>query len=198
MRTDKFATRLLLTAGIILAVVFGVFGQNDKPGEPSYQVSLQFIMGTNDGGRTELPANLAGIARELKNDFGHTNYRVAGTLLGRIGANGNYEYKSVSNIFGMESTSSTPTFLEWTISGLHGVTSDKGKALEGAAFRFGARVPIMASHEEGGRPSLTYEPVGISAMRFGFAENAPTLIGTLALPNTPGTVFVVLTARAAE
>ncbi len=197
MNIKRDMTRLLLMVGVIFAGAFAAFGQGEKPGEPSYQVSLQFVMGSNDGGKSELPANLAAIAKELKSDFGFTNYRIAGTLLGRVGANGNYEYKSVSNILGMESASSTPTFLEWTIAGLHGVNSEKGRSLEGSAFRFGARVPVVASHEDG-KPSVNYEPVGITAMRFGFAENTPTLIGTLSLPNTPGTVFLVLTARAAE
>jgi hypothetical protein len=202
MYTAKNGIRPIGVACVVLVAVLAgalaTFGQGAAQPEPSYQVSLQFVMGSNDGGKGELPANLADIARELKKNFGLTNYRVAGTLLGRVGNNGNYEYRSVSNIFGMETASTTPTFLEWTIAGVHGVTSEKGRGLEGSAFRFGARVPVFGSREDGGKPSVSYEQVGVTAMRFGFAENTPTLIGTLSLPNTPGTVFLVVTAHAAE
>ena len=198
MRKAKDILQCVFAAGMLLIGRSIVFGQADKAVEPSYQVSLQFVMGTNDGGKSELPPSLSAIARELKTNFAITNYRVAGTLLGRVGHNGKYEYRSVSNIFGMENASTTPTFLEWTITDARSVTSDKGRNFEGSTFRFGARVPILGSRDEGGKPSVSYEQVGVSAQRFSFAENTPTLIGTLSLPNTPGTVFLVITARAAE
>ena len=201
MYRAKTFLRLLVAAAVVLAGVLAVSGQSEsRQLEPSYQVSLQFVMGTNEGGKSELPANLAEIAKDLRSDFGFSNYRVAGTLFGRVGNNGNYEYKSVSNIFGQESTAGTPTFLEWTIAGVHSVPSDKGRAFEGSAFRFGARVPVAMAREEGGKTNMavSYESVGITAMRFGLAENTPTLIGTMSLPGTPGTIFLVMTAKAAD
>jgi len=201
MYRAKTFIRLLVAAAVVLAGVLAVSGQSEsRQLEPSYQVSLQFVMGTNEGGKSELPANLAEIAKDLRNDFGFSNYRVAGTLFGRVGNNGNYEYKSVSNIFGQESTAGTPTFLEWTIAGMHSVPSDKGRAFEGSAFRFGARVPVMLPHDDGGKTSMavSYENVGITAMHFGLADNTPTLIGTISLPGTPGTIFLVMTARTAD
>ena len=200
MHTAKNVIRLVVAVSFILTVVIAAFGQNEsRQVEQSYQVSLQFLMGSNEGGKGELPASLSAISKELKNNFGFTNYRVAGMLLGRVGSNGNYEYKSVSNIFGVESSSATPTFLEWTLQGLHGITTAKGPLVEGLAFRFGARVPVLTAREEGNKAmNVNYENVGISAMRFGLTENTPTLIGTLSLPNTPGTVFLVMTARAID
>ena len=200
MYTAKNAMQLVLTAVLVFVGVLAAFGQNEpRPGGQNYQVSLQFVMGSNEGGKGELPAGLSGIARELKSNFGFSNYRVAGTLLGRVGSSGSYEYKSISNIFGVESASAMPTFLEWTLQGLHGVTTAKGTALEGATFRFGARVPISTPREEGSKAmNVSYENVGVTAQRFGLSENTPTLVGTLSLPNTPGTVFLVVTARAIE
>ena len=201
MKDSKGLFVFSLMAGLILTMAAAAFGQGEaRQLEPSYQVSLQFVMGTNDVGKSELPASLAEIARKLKIDFGFSSYRVAGTLYGRVGNNGNYEYKSVSNIFGQESAAGTPTFLEWTIAGVHSVPSDKGRAFEGSAFRFGARVPVTMARDEGGRTntSVSYESVGITAMRFGLAENTPTLIGTMSLPGTPGTIFLVMTAKAAD
>lgn len=198
MRTANDAVRWVLAVGFVVTCVVSALGQSDKPSGPSYEVSLQFVMGTSDGGKSELPANLSAIGKELKNNFGTADYRVAGMLLGRVGHNGKYEYRSVSNIFGMENASATPTFLEWTITEARGAASDKGRNFEGSTFRFGARVPILGARDEAGKPSVNYEQVGVNAQRFSFAENTPTLIGTLSLPNTPGTVFLVVTARATE
>lgn len=200
MYRAKNAIRSVWVAGVVLAGVFAAFSQSEgKQAVPSYQVSLQFLVGTNDGGRREVPASLSSITRELKNNFGFSNYHVAATLLGRVGSGGNYEYKSVSNIFGTEPAPATPTFLEWTLHGLHGVNAEKGRALEGSAFRIGARVPVFTAREDGNKSmNVSYENIGITAMRFGLAENTPTLMGTLSLPNGAGTVFLVVTARAVE
>ena len=199
MNSAKNAGKLAMAVVVVLAGVMAAVGQTEKPGEQSYQVSLQFVMGTNDGGKSDLPAGLGPIAKELKNNFGFANYHVAATLLGRVGTNGNYEYKSVSNIFGTETASATPTFLEWAIVGIKSVASEKGRELQGSAFRFGARVPVFAGRDDSGKVlPANYENVGITAQRFGIAENTPTLIGTLSLPNTPGTVFLVVTARAVD
>lgn len=202
MSESKSVFTFLLAAGLMLVCTAACLAQDaGRQLEPSYEVSLRFLTGSNDGGKSELSADLSPIAKELKNNFAFTNYRVAGMLVGRVGSNGNYEYRSVSNIFGLESTAGTPTFLEWTLAGLNRVSTVNGSAaLQGSAFRFGAKVPIMVSHEDAGRTStsISYENVGITAMRFGLTENTPTLIGTLSLPGTPGTIFLVMTARTVD
>jgi hypothetical protein len=70
------------------------------------------------------------------------------------------------------------------------------------AFRFGARVPVVAGNAraDGGVPTagLSYESIGLSLSKIGFAENTPTLIGTLNLPGANGTIFLIMTVRAAD
>lgn len=201
MHQAKSAIRLASAAVLVLVGVFAIWGQNEpRMMEQSYQVSLQFVTGSNDSGKSELPASLSGIVKDLRNNFGFSTYRVAGTLIGRIGSNGNYEYKSVANISGVESLSSSPIFVEWTLQGLHGITSSKGPALEGAAFRLGARVPVLVPRETEGRSAqvYNYEQIGLTVQRLGFVANAPTLIGSLSLPNTPSTIFLILTAKAID
>jgi len=45
---------------------------------------------------------------------------------------------------------------------------------------------------------LNYEAVGLNMNRVSLPENKPTLIGTLSLPKTTGTMFLVLTVRPTE
>jgi hypothetical protein len=62
-------------------------------------------------------------------------------------------------------------------------------------FRFGARVPIRVA--EPGKPgaAINYESIGLTINRVSFRENVPTLLGTISLPRTAGTLFIVLTVR---
>ena len=66
-------------------------------------------------------------------------------------------------------------------------------------FRFGARVPIViakiAGDDAKGVPVTNYESVGLTLNRVSLTENSPTLIGTIALPRTTGTVFLVMNIR---
>jgi hypothetical protein len=48
------------------------------------------------------------------------------------------------------------------------------------------------------QPAIGYESVGLDLNRITLPENAPTLVGTLTLPNTAGTLFLVITARTVE
>jgi hypothetical protein len=76
-------------------------------------------------------------------------------------------------------------------------------AFQIGTFRFGAKIPVKMGSpgkDENGKalaPTLAYEQIGIAATRLAVPENTPTLMGTLILPKTRGTVFLVLTARAA-
>jgi hypothetical protein len=167
--------------------------------EPSYELSLHVIIGSNEAGaKGDLPSNLSAISRQLKSNFSFSNYRLANTFLGRISNTGNIEYKSVSNILGQESDAESQTFLEWGMTNLR-VVDNKFQA---RLFRFGARVPVRtgSTKDEAGKvtPIVNYESVGLSMVMIGLTANTPTLVGTISLPRTTGTIFLVATIKSAE
>jgi hypothetical protein len=174
-------------------------------GDPSYDIFLQVIVGSNEAGeRAELPGNLSNISRQLKSNFAFSNYRLATTFIGRIGNEGNFEYKSVANVFGEETDGEFQTFFEYSLSSFRAMQEPRGDAaFQIGTFRFGAKIPVKMGSpvkDENGKASpaiVAYEPIGITATRLAVPENTPTLMGTLVLPKTRGTVFLVLTARAA-
>ena len=57
----------------------------------------------------------------------------------------------------------------------------------------------MQHTSEDGKTSgtMVYEPVGLTVNHLVLPENRPTMIGTISLPKTNGTVFLVLTIRRA-
>ena len=69
------------------------------------------------------------------------------------------------------------------------------------SFRFGARVPVRVgtTRDSAGAvtPVVNYEPVGLTMNMIGLPANTPTLIGTISLPKTTGTIFLVATVRTA-
>jgi hypothetical protein len=161
--------------------------------EPSYEISLHVLIGSNEAAPrgTEVPSSLSAISRQLKNNFSFSSYRLVNTYLGRISNTGNIEYKSISNILGQEPATEAQSFLEWSIVGLRSMQN----GFQGRSFRFGARVPIKTSKDEN---AVVYESVGLTMQMIGLPANTPTLVGTISLPKTTGTIFLVATIKSAE
>ncbi len=205
MKERRILFKALFVFLLAGAASLETYGQSAaRPVEPSYEVSLQLIVGSNDPSvRPDMPANLGGISKHLKNSFTFNNYRLAGTFLGRVTNTGNFDYKSTTNIFGQESAEkSRPTFLDWSLINLrNGPTSTGQKGFQAQMFRLGARVPITVSTiADGGKTNsvVNYESIGLTLAKVGLVENLPTLIGTLNLPGADGTVFLVMTVRSAD
>ncbi|MBC7899768.1 MAG: hypothetical protein H7070_06905 [Saprospiraceae bacterium] len=175
----------------------------NKQVEPSYEAVLHLIVGSSDASLKDgLPQNLSNISRQIKTNFAFSNYRLANTFVGRIANTGSFEYKSLSDMFGQESSDSR-TFLEWTLGGLRAVPDASGQTtFQAQTFRFGARVPLKTGQTKNSEGQIidliNYEQVGLSMNRTSFGENKPTLIGTLSLPKTSGTLFLVLTMKTVD
>jgi hypothetical protein len=195
----------VLVAGLIFTGAAAAFAQTEarQPIEPSCEVSLQLIVGSNDTAkRGELPANLNAITKRLRSTFPFSSFRLANTFLGRISNNGSYEYKSLGDVIGQDPAASPHALIEWNIGSFRiGPTAGGTPGFQATAFRFGARVPVMVgAREENGKmmPAVNYESIGMGLGRVGFAENVPTLIGTVDLPGADGTIFLVMTVRSAD
>jgi len=187
-----------------LFVLFLAAGARGQTIEPSYEVSLQLLIGSNDAQRKgEIPANLTSLSRQLKNSFAFSDYRLASTFLGRIANTGTFEYKSVTNIFGQEVPAASASFLEWNMQNFRNVAPAGGKpTFQAQMFRFGAKVPVTtgSSTDQSGKVSsmISWESIGLHVNRVSLPENVPTLIGTLNLPGAGGTIFLVMTVRSTD
>mgnify|MGYP001472183143 CR=1 FL=1 len=189
----------LLVAGTTLA-------QTDTRAQPdsNYEAILQVILGSSEAGQGGgLPKNLAGITNQLKDNFTFSNYKLVNTYLGRIANSGNLEYKSMANIYGQEQEGDSPSFLDWKLGNFRRVSEAPGRGIfQVQSFRFGARVPLRVGgfKDESGKaqPVINYESLGLSLDKLILTENSPALIGTLSLPKTTGTVFLVLTVKSLE
>jgi hypothetical protein len=197
--------RIFSFLSIMLIVLCGAstfFAQADpnlRP-EQSYEAVLQVVLGVNDASvKTDIPQNLSTISKQLRDNYSFPSYRLANTFIGRVTNNGTLEYRSVSDIFGQPSDQEIPVFLEWTLGRLQSLPGTGGQPVMNAQpFRFGARVPVRTgprTAEARANEVINYEQVGLTVNRVSVPENRPTLIGTLALPKTTGTMFLVLTVR---
>src|SRR4030095_10756855 len=175
-------------------------GAVPRPVEQSYDAVLQILIGGDDKANMQLPQNLGTVAKQLKANYPYPEYKLANTYVGRIAVNGNLENKSISNVFGQTQQGDTPSFWEWGLGGLRASPAAGGRNdLAFNMFRFGARVPVRTGTAKDGsgntQPIFNYENIGLTTGRLTVPENTPTLIGSLALPNTTGTAFLVLTLR---
>ena len=200
MNPSRSFFKSILALGLITACTVFVCGQQL---EASYNVSLNLVIGSNDGAtRTELPAELAAVSKQIKSSFQFSNYRVANTLIGRISNAGTFQYQSVANMSDKEPLPASPTFLDWSLVNLRNIPNAKGQSgFQAQSFHFGARVPVITgSHEENGKamPNINYESIGLSLQKIGLSENVPTVVGTLTLPGTNGTIFLIMTVKSAD
>lgn len=196
----------LLIAGIgVSGVLFllPVLGFGQAAMEPSYEVSLQLLMGSNDAGqKANLPSSLSGISQRLRSNYSYSNYRLAETLFGRISNKGKFEYRSGANI-GREMLTQPQNFIEFTANDLrNSQTSKGGPAFQIESLRFGARVAVATSvtKDETGkeRTNINYEQIGITLNKVGVPDNVPTMIGTLNLPGVNDMIFLVMTVKSVD
>ena len=191
MRTRFFIVLILLSLLVLVSSSFAQGEQRPVP-ESSYEVTLSVVSGSNDASQKgALPSLLSPIEKQLRSTFGFTNFRIADTYVGRIGNNGNIQYKSIANIDAAP-RSDTPSFLDWQIAGLRNTANGPQNGVYMASFRFGARVPVVIGPSANSAP-VQYEQIGLTVDRMTASINSPVLIGTVALPKADGgRVFLVL------
>jgi hypothetical protein len=198
MNQSKRSFSFLVFPLLFLLCVSAVVAQPDGGQlEPSYEIALHVIIGSNEpGARADVPPGLSNVSKYLKSNFSFSHYRLANTFLGRISNTGNVEYKSVSNILGQENDAESQTFLEWSMVNFRSAPN----GFQARSFRFGARVPVRTGTFKDGtgmNSVVNYEAIGLTMTVIGLPANTPTLIGTISLPKTTGTIFLVATVRAA-
>jgi len=190
---------------ILFVFSASIFAQSDPvlKADPSFDVTLNVLAGSNDvSQKGELPASFASITRQLKGSFGYASYRLVNTYIGRIGNNGSIKYQSVANNFGAD-PQERPVFLDWELQGLRNIAStDTASAFQIQGFRFGAKVPIRTSSgvDANGKAVsvFNYESIGLNVNRMSINQGRPVLIGTMELPQTSGTMFLVLSVTPVE
>ena len=204
MNKSKFiynAASFFVLCFLSAAVSFAQTDQKAQQAEPSFEVILQVITGSNEAAQKgNLPANLSIVTKNLKNNFSFSNYNLSSTYIGRVANTGNIDYKTVSSNFGQNQNSATPSFLEWSLGNLRSMASASGQnTIQLQPFRFGARMPIVTASykEESGKTNsvVNYESIGLTLQRVSLPTGAPTLIGTLSTPKANETIFLVLTVN---
>jgi hypothetical protein len=183
----------ICVSGVLFFLPAVAFGQNVT--EPSYEVSLHLLMGSNETGRrSDVPPNLNQIAQQLKAKVGYSNFRLAGTIIGRMANQGSFEYKSYSDLFGEDPK--FRSFIELTLRDLRPVGDG---AFKFDTLRFGARIPVIVGFrkDESGKdqPAVNYEQIGLTSVRLGVYQNVPTLIGTLDVPSGSEMIFLIMTLK---
>ena len=198
------ATSMFALCLLSLTAAFAQADVRTAQAEPSYEVVLQVVVGSNDAAqKNDLPANLNAVTKNLRNNFSFSNYNLSDTYIGRVANTGSIEYKTISGSFGQPQNSQTPVFLDWTFQSLRNAINGKGQStIQIQQFRFGARVPVVTAtvkdESDKSNPVVNYEAIGLNLRTVSLTENSPTLIGTLPTQKTGETIFLVLTVKSIE
>ena len=205
MNKPKYLFFIVVFSFVCLMGFTSSFAQAEsKPqAEPVYEIVLQTLVASNGaGGKAETRPALSAVLKKLKAAYSFTDYRLTSTYIQRIGNTGTVEFKSVTNEANQNQENYAPIFSEWSLGGLRNLPDSKGQnSIQFQSFRFGQRVPIRTASykDEGGKTSsvINYEQIGLTINRFGLAENAPTVIGSLATGDGE-IMFLVLTVKPIE
>ncbi|HQU93561.1 MAG TPA: hypothetical protein PLK77_14745 [Pyrinomonadaceae bacterium] len=202
MNKPKLRPFLISIAAVLFCGGFSIFSQGSTTApDQSYEATLYVVIGSDDAThRGDLPKSLDGVAKQIRETFTFKEYRLLNTYYGRLANNGSLDYKSVSSLKNASTELDAPTFLDWQLASFKAELASTGKgALSMQVFRFGARVPIVIAKIAGddgkGVPVTNYETVGLTLNKLTVSANAPTLIGTISLPRTTGTVFLVMSIK---
>ena len=197
--------KFFIFALMFLVGTISVFAQSDEKNqvEPaSYEVLLHVLVASNNPGGDKLPPSMAGVVKNLKNDYSFSNYNLAATFIERISLNGVVEHKGILNQIGREQEKEL-YFTDWALGGLRPAQNSKGQpVIHFQNFRFGARVPVVTSVVKDAKGDdnriINYEQIGVSVNRFNLPENAPTIVGSMSTQKTDEFVFLVLIVKKAE
>ncbi|HEX8247030.1 MAG TPA: hypothetical protein VF599_02505 [Pyrinomonadaceae bacterium] len=171
------------------------FAQENKDvklAEPSYEVLLQVLVGSNaSSDNNQMPSSsLGNVVKKLKTTFPFTDYRLTATYLNRVENGGAVESRGVIQ---ETNASATPTFQDWSLHGVKRVSDAGGQNLvQVGIFQFGTRFPIQLGQ------AVNYEQTGLKINRLNLAENSPTIVGTLNASKTSELIVLVLTVRSSN
>jgi hypothetical protein len=173
--------------------------------EPSYEVVLQTVIGSNNAStKTDLPPSLSALLKKLKANFSYSNYWLDSTFLQRVANSGSIYFKAfASSEPSINQDAKTPNFLDWGLNGLQSLPNAKGQnSLQFQNFRFGQQIPInvSTSKDESGKTnsSVNYEQLGLTIQKFSLLENVPTVIGSLSTSKPDELMFLILTVTATD
>ncbi|HEX8735497.1 MAG TPA: hypothetical protein VF721_09255 [Pyrinomonadaceae bacterium] len=187
-KPKKFSVFLILA--ICLCFAAQSFAQETKDvklAEPSYEVVLQVLVASNASDNNQLPASLGNVVKKLKTTFPFSDYRLTATYLNRVENGGNIESRGIIQ---ETTSSSTPTFQNWSLFGVKRVNDGGGQNLiQLGTFQFGTKFPIQMGQ------AVSYDDTGLKINRLNLSENTPTIIGTMNASKTNELIVLVLTVR---
>ncbi|HEX8638691.1 MAG TPA: hypothetical protein VF692_11550, partial [Pyrinomonadaceae bacterium] len=97
MTKPNFTFKIAVLFVLCFAGLTASFAQPETraQAEPSYEVVLQVLVGTNEAGqKAAAPANLSAVTKKINNNFAFSNYRLSNTYVSRVANTGSIEYKS--------------------------------------------------------------------------------------------------------
>lgn len=176
-----------------------------KEDETNLDTQLYLIVATNQSVQdNRIPAALEPIIKQLREALPFKNYSVAATLLNRVRNGGHLNLRWIGGplLAPSASTASTPSFNEFTVSGVKIVTDETGRdVVRMSGFSFGSRIPIQTQATVASAAAPTgvvtnYEQTGLQT-DISMREGEPVIVGTLNVGPSGEALVVVISAKRA-
>ena len=203
MKLMKKQRRLFSLAAclVVLASTSTIaLSQGTKPSTAAVKnldVQLYLLLASNDAGeKSNLPASLDPIVRQLKSSLSFTSFDLATNFVNRVKDGGTLESRGLigSNIFLSATTNPVPqTAYEFTLSKIK--LDDDFTNVDIPRFRFGLSIPVIT----GTAPltAVNYQPASINT-EMTLTEGAPTVVGTMNTTRSDQMLILVITVKRAH
>lgn len=171
-----------------------VVAQSKVQNNGSYSLVSHVFIGTSESARAEIRPSLEKALLVANTDFNYKGFRHQQSFLQAIGNGGNIGFQGLMKGIGSLETSGNPVFTEWSMGGFR-VAEDDPNAASLQSFRFNARVPVKYAgieNEQNRSTFVKYEALKIGLSRVSLTAGKPIVVGTLPVPNTDETIFIVL------
>jgi hypothetical protein len=160
-------------------------------------LQLSLITASNDPAeKGNIPNALESVTKQLRSTLGFSNFKLATTLLGRVGTTNPFNVKGVAgSMFSVQSSASNPVFYDWTAR----VRIKSQDIIEINSFQFSVRIPIVVGvvntdPAKGASSTIQYENSGVSTNVI-LREGEPTVVGTFNVGRADQMFIVVLTVQ---
>jgi hypothetical protein len=152
-------------------------------------------------GDADIPPSLEAIVKQLRSTLPFKNYRLASTLLNRVGNHGNLNLLWVGGPLTIQTTTlaGLPIFSDFSIGRLTLVDVGEEQLVQMQRVRFGARVPVqtgtnIAASGTNSAPVWAYENTGITT-DVAVRANQPVVLGTLNVGASGEALIVIINAK---
>ncbi len=179
----------------VVAIMEGLIRQIDIPPAAmrSVEISTYMLLGVNEAGDSKVPAELAGVVKQLRDTFPFSGYRLLETMYIRASENRGGETSGLMPGPGPVSDAMPKAIYQCRFNSVRVEEAGGGRRIVLNGLRFGTKVPYAT-----GKDGYQYADLGANIDSVSVREGQKAVIGKAGVGPGKESLFLVLSARVVD